>query len=201
MLNISPPNIYVSQVDFFLLTTYSISKNNRQLFISEKLLNDSTPSLLEAYLTLGLSHIKTKGSYKSSIAYCITSIFLNITNQLDSLFSVIFGIHVDRKYIYRSPFSSLMSLFLYSFNFLFLTESTTEKSDKLSTVYCDTYSIEKALWNLQYYSVNIDYPLTLSSSILCILNPLAKEHWFKYLNYQYRIKNRLLNINGNYPIF
>ncbi|MBE8221982.1 MAG: hypothetical protein HAW60_04550 [Bdellovibrionales bacterium] len=200
-LDIKPPKIYISDVNFFLLATYSVSKNNTQIFISNKLLNSSTNSLLEAYLLLSLSQIKTKSSHKSSFAYFITSIFLYITSKLDFVFSLIFGIHADLKYIYRSPFSSLMSVILYSFNFLFLTENTIKKSDKMSSINCSSYIIEKALWNLKHYSINTKYPLTLSSSILCVLNPLKKNNWFKYLNYQDKATARILNINGNYPIF
>lgn len=201
ILEIIPPKIYISQINFFLLATYSVSKNNTHIFISNKLLNASTPALLEAYLVLSLSQIKTKNSHKSSLAYFITSIFLNITDKLDFFFSLIFGIHTNPKYIYRSPFSSLISIILHSFNFLFLTENTTKKSDKLSTLYCAPYNIEKALWNLKHYSFNTDYSLTFASSILCVLNPLEKSYWFKYLNYQDKAETRILNINKCYPVF
>lgn len=201
LLKITPPQIYLSEINFFLLTTYSVSKNNNQIFISNKLLTESSPSILDAYLFLSLSRIKTKNSHKSSLIYLITNIFLKFTRKLDFLFSWIFGIHTNPKYLYRSPFSSLISVVLYSFNFLFLTEKATKKSDQTAVLYCNPYDIQKALWNLKTYSINTNYPLALASSILCVLNPLEKDWWLKYLNYQDNAKERILSISKNYPIF
>lgn len=200
-LDIIPPKIYLSKLNYPLLSTYFVSKNNAQIFISDKLLINSTTNLIEAYLFLALSQIQTKHSKKNSFAYLITNITLRFTRQLDFLFSWVFGIHADLKYIYRSPFSYLFAMFLYSLNFLFLTEKNTQASDTTASLNGQSSHIAKALWNLQHYGLNISYPLVAPSSILCVVNPLENKYWLRFLHYQTNIKDRVTNIKKHYPVF
>lgn len=201
VLQIKPPTVYLSTVNYSLLATYFVSKNNSQIFISDKLLNKFNSQILESYLFLNLSQIKTKNSLKNSIAYLITNIFLLFSSKLDFFFSWIFGIHTDPKYVYRSPFSNITAILVYCLNFIFLTQKQTNKSDQLASLHHNPDNITKALWNLQYLSLNTKYPFSFSSSILCTLNPLENKYWLKFLHYQDNAKNRIISISNNYPVF